>query len=234
MQSKVTVLAIDWSESGGHYGSAGSPYAFGWLRALYAPKLAIRDSHVVAVARDPQSRGWAEHRGAVTQPDAEALARAVAELGLPGKAPRVESIPDTGDGWSACHVRVAVGEEVGTFSVHAESSGFRGPDADALRRLFQRLYALAGCRREVTMFRDADPGRPGGVALYSERLLGLRGECSLCSGLERSTGWLLRREGDDSRWYVDLKCTSCGSRGGTWRREWAALIGEAIDAEGGA
>ena len=73
---------------------------------------------------------------------------------------------------------------------------------------------------------------PGGV-LYSERLLGLRGECPACGEWERSTGWLLSQEGDASRWYVDMKCTGCRSRGGTWKHEWPPLIEEVLKAEWG-
>ena len=69
----------------------------------------------------------------------------------------------------------------------------------------------------------------GGAALYSERLLGLRGECPVCGGPESSTGWLIHREDGGSRWYVDLKCADCGSRGGTWRLEWLPLIEEVLD-----
>jgi hypothetical protein len=78
---------------------------------------------------------------------------------------------------------------------------------------------------------DSDFDRPDGATLYSEQLLGLRSECPLCGGLENSTGWLLQREDDGCRWYVDLKCTDCGSRGGTWRREWAPLIEEVLETE---
>lgn len=41
-----------------------------------------------------------------------------------------------------------------------------------------------------------------------------------------STGWLLEREGGDR--YVELKCTGCRSRGGTWNPEWQTLIREAL------
>ena len=81
---------------------------------------------------------------------------------------------------------------------------------------------------------ESDSDRPFGIAIFSERLLGLRGECPACSGDERSTGWLLFREEGGARWYVELKCTDCGSRGGTWKREWLALIEDVIEAEGGA
>jgi hypothetical protein len=75
--------------------------------------------------------------------------------------------------------------------------------------------------------------RPPGAVLYSEKLLGLRSECSACGECERGTGWLLSQEGDTSLWYVDLKCTGCLSRGGTWKREWLPLIEETLKAEWG-
>jgi len=79
---------------------------------------------------------------------------------------------------------------------------------------------------------DSGSDRPDGATLYSERLLGLRGECPVCSGPENSTGWLLEREGVGPRWYVDLQCVRCGSRGGTWNREWVLLIEEVLEAAG--
>jgi hypothetical protein len=75
--------------------------------------------------------------------------------------------------------------------------------------------------------------RPTGAILYSEKLLGLRIECPACGEWECSTGWLLYRAGETSRWYVDLKCTGCLSRGGTWKREWLPLIEEVLEGERG-
>ena len=81
---------------------------------------------------------------------------------------------------------------------------------------------------------DSGSDRPDGATLYSERLLGLWGKCPVCSGPENSTGWFLKREGGDPLWYVDdLQCTGCGSRGGTWTREWVPLIEEVLEAAGG-
>jgi len=78
---------------------------------------------------------------------------------------------------------------------------------------------------------DSRSERPAGAVLYSEKLLGLRSECPACGEWERSTGWLLSREEDTPPWYVDLKCTGCLSRGGTWKREWMPLIEELLDAK---
>jgi hypothetical protein len=80
---------------------------------------------------------------------------------------------------------------------------------------------------------DLGSDRPDGAILYSGRLLGLRSECPVCSRVENSTGWLLEREGVGPRWYIDLQCTGCGSRGGTWNREWVLLIEEVLEAARG-
>jgi hypothetical protein len=78
---------------------------------------------------------------------------------------------------------------------------------------------------------NIDSERPPNAVLYSEKLLGLRGECPLCSEREISTGWLLYHDDAQSNWYLDLKCIGCGSRGATWRREWLPLINEVLEAK---
>ena len=75
------------------------------------------------------------------------------------------------------------------------------------------------------------PERPPNAVLHSEKLLGLRSECPLCSEREISTGWLLYHDDAHSCWYLDLTCTGCGSRGATWRREWQPLINEVLEAK---
>jgi hypothetical protein len=76
----------------------------------------------------------------------------------------------------------------------------------------------------ITNLSDLDPDRPRGAVLYSEKLLGLRSECPACGDWESSTGWLFKGAGGGSRWYIELKCAGCRSRGGTWKREWLHLI----------
>jgi len=78
---------------------------------------------------------------------------------------------------------------------------------------------------------DSDSDAPAGAVLFSEKLLGLRAECSACGEWESSTGWLVYHEADGFRWYVDLKCTGCRSRGVTWKREWLPLIEEVLEVE---
>lgn len=78
---------------------------------------------------------------------------------------------------------------------------------------------------------NIDSERPPNAVLHSEELLGLQGECPICGERELSTGWLLYRDDAQSYWYLDLKCTGCGSRGATWRRDWLPLINEVLGAK---
>ena len=154
METDITILEVEWAEALGHFKSVGSPYLFGWLRALYVPQLSIADGRVSVVARHQFSSAWTEYTGEVTHPDAEALVRAVVELGLPDRIPRVESVPDSSDTWFASQVRVALGEKSQMFVINTECSGLRGQDADALRTMMQKMLALAGYDRDGTMFSE--------------------------------------------------------------------------------
>jgi hypothetical protein len=75
------------------------------------------------------------------------------------------------------------------------------------------------------------PDRPKDAVLYSEKLLGLRGDCNIphCREREDSTGWLLY-DVDTGRWFIGLSCPAHG-QSGAWRPEWQHLIDEAIESE---
>jgi hypothetical protein len=77
---------------------------------------------------------------------------------------------------------------------------------------------------------ESEHDQPPGAVLFSEKLLGLRSECTACGEWENSTGWLLSREDQPFRWYVDLKCSGCRSRGSVWKRKWLPLIEEVLEA----
>lgn len=77
---------------------------------------------------------------------------------------------------------------------------------------------------------DSDSDAPAGAVLFSEKLLGLKSECPACGEWEISTGWLVYREEDGFRWYIDLKCSGCRSRGVVWKRAWMPLIEEVQEA----
>jgi hypothetical protein len=152
MQQEVTVLEVDWTEAIGAATSVGSPYLFGWLRAFYVQPGLIAEGQVVVVAREAQTAGWTEYRGAVTLPEADTLVSAFAVMGVPERVPRVESIPDSSDTLYTCSVRVVVDQRTQSFTVQAQSSGFGGDDADGLREVFQRILKLSGYGQRHTMF----------------------------------------------------------------------------------
>jgi hypothetical protein len=158
-QKRLTILEIDWTEAIGPTMAVGSPYLFGWLRALFVESSSIGDGRVAVVTRAEQSADWAQHSGPVTQLEAEVLQRALTDLGIPDRAPRVELVPDSSDTLSTSTVRIAVGERRQTFVVQTQCSGFRGPDADGLRAVFQRILSLTGYSKQRTMFcGKGDPG----------------------------------------------------------------------------
>jgi len=152
MQQEITIIEIDWVEAIGPVMCVGSPYLFGWLRALYVQSGVIADGRVVILARKDQSADWAQYQGYVTQSDAETLVSAFADLGIPERAPRIESVPDSSATWFTSSVRVVVGEQVQTFMVQTQCSGFEGPEADGLRTIFQQILTLSGYGHQQTIF----------------------------------------------------------------------------------
>jgi hypothetical protein len=154
MQQEITLVEIDWTEAVGPQTSVGSPYLFGWLRACYMEPGFIADGRVVVLARESQSADWAQYQGPVTQPDADTLVSAFALLGVPERAPRVESVLDSSDTWFTSSVRVAVFDQIQTFTVQTQCSGFQGHEADGLRAVFQRILDLSGYGHQHTIFRD--------------------------------------------------------------------------------
>ena len=151
MQQEVTILEIDWTEAAGSPGSVGAPYLFGWLRAAYVRPGLISDGRVVVLAQKDQSSGWDRYQGLVTLTDADTLVSALALLGIPERAPRVESVTDASEAWRASSVRVVVADQVRTFTIETQSSGFRGEDAEGLRAVFRRILELCGCGDRQTM-----------------------------------------------------------------------------------
>lgn len=149
------MVEVDWTEAVGPLTSVGSPYLFGWLRACYMEPGFIADGRVVVLAREPQAANWVQYRGAVTRPDADTLVSAFALLGVPERAPRVESVVDSSDTWFESVVRVAVNGRIQTFTLQTQCSGFRGQEADGLRAVFQRILGLSGYGHRHTIFRDS-------------------------------------------------------------------------------
>lgn len=160
MQQEVTIVEIDWTEAIGPQSSVGSPYLFGWLRAAYVQPGLIADGQVVVLTRKSQSADWVQSQGPVTLPDADTLAIELALLGIPERAPQIESVFDSSDTWFTSSVRMVVGQQSQAFTIQTQSSGFQGPEADGLRAVFQRILDLSGYGHQHTMF--GGTGEPTG------------------------------------------------------------------------
>lgn len=156
MQQEVTIVEIDWTEAVGTQGSVGSPYLFGWLRAAYVQPGLISDGRVVVLAKKSQSASWEQFQGPVTLPDADTLVSALAILGIPERGPAVEMILDSSDTWFTSSVRIIVGDQSQSFTIQTQSSGFKGPEADGLRAVFQRILDLSGYGQQQSMFGRAE------------------------------------------------------------------------------
>jgi hypothetical protein len=144
MDTEYTVFELAWSQTSGPFGSVGAPRLFGWVRALVLPAAAMSEARACILARSDTSETWVEYSRPVAAADASALGAALARLGLPGRAPNVEGVVDTSDGWATLRVSVSFGDGSQAFEIYTESSGFAGPDAEALRSMFRHVFALAG------------------------------------------------------------------------------------------
>lgn len=156
MQQEVTIVEIDWTEAVGPQTSVGAPYLFGWLRACYMEPGFIAEGRVVVLARESESADWVQYEGPVSQSVADSLVSAFALIGVPERAPRVESVFDSSDIWFTSIMRVAVNGRIQTFTIQTQSGRFQGQEADDLRAIFQRILDLSGYGHQHTIFRDTD------------------------------------------------------------------------------
>lgn len=154
MQQEITLVEIDWTEAVGPQTSVGSPYLFGWLRACYMEPGFIAEGRVVILARESQTADWTQYQGVVSQPDADTLVSAFALLGVPERAPRVESVLDSSDIWFTSIVRVVINGQLQTFTIQTQGGRFQGQEADGLRAIFQRILDLSGYGQQHTIFRE--------------------------------------------------------------------------------
>ena len=112
----------------------------------------IADGRVVVVARGGHSADWTQYESLVSEPEAVTLICMLGGLGIPDRSPRIESIVDSSDTLHTCMVRIVVEQQVQTFTVQSQCSGFRGEDALGLRDVFQRILGLAGYQIHNTIF----------------------------------------------------------------------------------
>jgi hypothetical protein len=139
----VEILLV---ESGGSFGKVGVPHLFCRFRAVHCQGISLDDGCINVVARE-QSGDWREYTQAVTVQQSTEIVELLNGLGLPGRKPDAEGVVDTSDGWTHLFLRVRdqMNETVMDLPMH--SSGFNGADADRLRVLFRKLFALARYER---------------------------------------------------------------------------------------
>ena len=143
MENEIVIVELEWSEARENVMHVGSPHLFAWIHAVVIPEAGIADGRAVVLAREASSPSWTEFSEKVSRVEVTDLARAIRAVGLQERAARVESVFDTSDVWHAIHGRVSLGEADRAFSLQVQSSGFEGPDADALRAILRAVFRLA-------------------------------------------------------------------------------------------
>lgn len=81
--------------------------------------------------------------------DFEGLCRTAEAAGLIERVPNVTEVQDTSNRWSLVLLHVAHEKGSHNLSLSLLSSGFRGPDAPALQKFFDRLLTIAGVKDDV-------------------------------------------------------------------------------------
>jgi hypothetical protein len=132
------------AESSGPWFGPGWPTLYCSFGAVHLPGTPHDRGTISLLCRDHPTGTWRELVQSVTIDQSREILADLTAVGLPGRAPDVEGVVDTSDGWTRIvfWVRVEGGSRCVEIDMH--SSGFRGGDAKALRKLFRRLFALAG------------------------------------------------------------------------------------------
>jgi hypothetical protein len=114
------------------------------LHLVHLPGTPHTEGTVSVLSAAPATCQWHEFIRATTIDQVQHVLAALEALGLPGRAPNVKGVVDTSEGWERLVFWVQVKGESRTVNLDVHSSGFDGPDAEPLRTLFRRLFALAG------------------------------------------------------------------------------------------
>jgi hypothetical protein len=137
-------LQLSLVESSGAWFKPGSPTLYCWFSAVHLPGTPHDEGKVSVLSVDRGTRAWRELTRPVAVEQSREVLAGLAALGLPGRAPDVKGVVDTSEGWDriAFGVRMEGGSRC--VDIDMASSGFDGGDAEPLRGLFRRLFALAG------------------------------------------------------------------------------------------
>jgi hypothetical protein len=159
--SQPFTLELGLVESSGPWFKPGAPTLFCWFKAFHLPGTPHDQGKVSVLSLDQTARSWREFTRPVTLDQSREVLAALTALGLPGCPPDVKGVVDTSEGWSQVVFWVRMAGGVRCVDIDMHSSGFDGRDADALRRLFRRLFALAGFTADSAATYGAATVAPG-------------------------------------------------------------------------
>ena len=129
----------------GAFNFVGGPRLFCWLKAIQAPGFEERGRLAVFHPEKPGGVLVPEERS-VDITAVEPLVTALRELGFPERAPQVEPVFDSSDGWEHVVLRVTMNDTTRTLDLMFYLSGLEGDDAERLTEVFRRLFDTIGLR----------------------------------------------------------------------------------------
>jgi hypothetical protein len=140
--SEPFLLNVSLSHVAGFDWGAGGPCLYASLVGGFVA--GRRSSALLCVlSRVDQGTQWREWQAGLSEADARDLVRLMAAAGFPQRAPRVVGVVDTTEGWNELTFRAKVTNQQWGFTISMCHSGFDGPDAESVRHIFSRLFALA-------------------------------------------------------------------------------------------
>ncbi len=137
------LLDLHLAITGGAYNTVGELRLFCWIKAIRIPRMLDRGSLAVVHQGNPGGELAARETRLPTAA-VEPLVSALEELGFPARSPRIDEVFDTSDVWEHAILRAMVNDDSGSVELSLCSSGFKGRDAGGLRRVFRRIFEVAG------------------------------------------------------------------------------------------
>jgi hypothetical protein len=157
-----TVFELTLVETGGPLPGPGVPALVCHVGAFHLTPGPVDDGRVTVLARSRPGPGWREFGRRTTRDESRAILDRLDRLGLPDRRPTVTGAFDTSDTWAHLHLAVRLWDKTAVVEVPCQSTGFEGPDADALRELVREVFALAGYDEYSAVLYGPKPAVPVG------------------------------------------------------------------------